>query len=367
MLDLWLNPVAFRALHAAALLRAFLRHGNPRRRAASKRLAEFHERMWREAAAELGASYKPLGYDFAEIELDGVRTRVTGRLTSIDDAIALELAGHKLLTHRLLEEAGIPTPRYAGFSGGTLNVAAEFLESTGAACVVKPAAGSAGGRGVSSGIRTRRQLARAAAVAAVFGDELLIEEQIAGDNYRLLYLDGELLDAFRRKPPSVVADGRSTLVRLIRRANEARLRDGPGSSQVLLTIDLELERTLAAQGLTLRSVPAAGARVTLKRVVNENCMEDNTAAADVLCAAVIDTGAAAARLVGARLAGIDVITPDPTAPLAACGGVVLEVNTTPNYIFHYRKSGGECPVARHVLRRLLESGERTDAGSLAAS
>jgi glutathione synthase/RimK-type ligase-like ATP-grasp enzyme len=56
-----------------------------------------------------------------------------------------------------------------------------------------------------------------------------------------------------------------------------------------------------------------------------------------------------------RLAGVDVITPDPTLPLSEAGGVVLEVNAPPNFYYHYHKRGGAYPVARHVLEHLLKT------------
>ena len=55
---------------------------------------------------------------------------------------------------------------------------------------------------------------------------------------------------------------------------------------------------------------------------------------------------------------MDIITPDPSAPLEEEGGVVLEVNAPPNFYYHYHKKDGAFPVAVHVLRRLLV--ERSD-------
>jgi D-alanine-D-alanine ligase-like ATP-grasp enzyme len=122
---------------------------------------------------------------------------------------------------------------------------------------------------------------------------------------------------------------------------------------VLLTVDLDMWRTLARQGLSLRSVPPAGAVVTLKTVVNENAGADNRSATHQLCASLIEDGARAVRALGARFAGVDVITPDPGVPLAESGGAVIEVNGTPNLYFHYRKADGRFPAAVHLLRRLL--------------
>jgi cyanophycin synthetase len=103
-------------------------------------------------------------------------------------------------------------------------------------------------------------------------------------------------------------------------------------------------------------VPAAGEVVLLKHVVNDNRREDNVSAAAFLCAEVVQAGAEAAAAVGTRLAGVDVITPDPARPLAEAGGVVIEVNQSPGYYYHYYKREGRVPVATLILERLVEAG-----------
>src|SRR4029079_78555 len=150
------------------------------------------------------------------------------------------------------------------------------------------AAGGGGGAGGAPGIRTNWQLARAAAAAAVYSDSLLIEEQVEGDNYRLLYLDGELLDAYVRKHPSVLGDGKSSVAVLVRAANEERLVKVTGVSQQLLTVDMDMKRTLARQGMSLRSVPAAGQRVTIKTAINENSGSDNSTVTKQLCRSIVE-------------------------------------------------------------------------------
>lgn len=336
-----------------AMARAFLRYRNPRRKASGRNETEFYERTWREAAEQLGATWTRLAPEISEIALNGSRTRVFHNVTEIDSPVTLAILHDKPLTHRLLAAEGLPVPRHAVFSLKDMSPAVSFLRSVGRDCVVKPAGGTGGGRGVTTGIQTLGHLARAAAAASVYADELLIEEQIAGDNYRLLYLDGQLVDSFLRRLPHVVGDGTSSIARLVDRLNDERLRHGAGVSQVLLSVDLDLRRTLAKQGLSLRSVPAKGQAVTLKTVVNENAAAENTTATPRLCPAVIEAGARAARALGARFAGIDLVTPDPSVPLNQSGGVILEVNGTPNLYYHYKKADGPCPVCDHLLRCLL--------------
>ena len=57
-------------------------------------------------------------------------------------------------------------------------------------------------------------------------------------------------------------DGYLPVARLVDAANEDRRQLGDRVSQVPLTVDLDMRRTLAKQGLSFRSVPAAGETVT---------------------------------------------------------------------------------------------------------
>jgi cyanophycin synthetase len=351
------NRLVLEALHFIALGKGFLRYRNPRRKRAGGNRKAFNEQAWREAAASLGASWRPLGSGFCEIELDGVRTRVTDNMSAIDDPVTLGILHDKPLTHRILSDARVSVPKHVAFKLDDLRPAMAFLKSTSAYCVVKPAAGTGGGAGVATGIRTNWQLARAAAAAAVYSDSLLIEEQVEGDNYRLLYLDGELLDGYVRKHPSVIGDGKSSVAALVGAANEERLAKVTGVSQQLLTVDMDMKRTLARQGLSLRSVPVAGQRVTIKTAINENSGSDNTTVTKQLCRSIVEDGSRAAKALGARFAGIDIVANDITIPLAESGGVVLEVNGTPNLYFHYHKADGSMPVAVHAMRRLLAAGK----------
>ena len=57
-----------------------------------------------------------------------------------------------------------------------------------------------------------------------------------------------------------------------------------------------------------------------------------------------------------RLAGVDVVTPDPARPLGETGGVILEVNAAPGLTHHYNvASPGEATrIAVPILRALLD-------------
>jgi cyanophycin synthetase len=70
---------------------------------------------------------------------------------------------------------------------------------------------------------------------------------------------------------------------------------------------------------------------------------------------VVAEAAGAAKSLGLRLAGVDLITPDVGRPLAAAGGAVIEVNGTPGLHYHYlvRDPGSADRVAIPILERML--------------
>lgn len=368
IVDLTRSSRLLSVLHDYYRFRAVLQRRRRHNRAAEAQRAAFYENLWREAAGEVDAAFRPLGRGFFEIRRDDRKIWVQGNWTPLDNPVTSFLCGTKPLMYRLLAEKGLPVPRHVVFTLQSMDQAVAFLGKASVECVVKPAAGAQAGQGVTTGITNRGQLARAAASAGGYWDECLLEEQAAGDNYRLLYLDGRLLDAVMRKPPSIVADGKRSIATLIDDANAHRLAWGADRCPPVLTVDLDMRRTLAKSRLSLRSVPPAGAVIPLKTVINQNLAEENLSAAHLLSDALIDDGARAAVTSGARLAGVDIITSNPGVSLAQAQGVILEVNTPPGYHHHYNKPDGSFPVAARVLNCLLdvEARSRTSGRGQAA-
>lgn len=334
----------------------YLRRNGPAASAVRKQRSAFYRAVWEAAAAAVGATVTSLDGSMMEIRCKGVRLLVRDNVTSLDDPVTLDVAGNKPLVHRLLMEEQIPVPRHLVCRRDDLMTARRCVAVLGGLCVIKPALAGSAGAGITTGVREGQHLALAMARAGAYSRDVVIEEQVNGDNYRLLYLDGDLVDAILRRPPMVRGDGRSTIRRLLIAENAERIAKGTDAAQSLITIDEDLRNTLRARGYHLGSVPAAHAAVQLKTVINDNRRDENEAASDRLCASIVETGSAAARALGVRLAGVDVITNDPSFPLSESGGVVLEVNTTPGFFYHYTGTGG-AQVAASILRRLAEAAE----------
>jgi D-alanine-D-alanine ligase-like ATP-grasp enzyme len=340
----------------ALRLKPMLGRAGHQRREAKRLRSQFYEDVWREAAGELGAVVEGLGQGIFKIGCDSVSIRVHNNYTPLD-SVTDDITLDKSLVHSILRSNGLPIPDHAEFSLNNLNKAYEFLAQH-RICVVKPAEGTGAGGGVTTGIETRSQLIKAAARAAGYSPRLLIEEHLEGDIIRLLYLDGKLLDAVKRGPPTVLGDGRSRISQLVHNLNLRRLDAGYKVAQVTLKYDFDMERTLARQNLSWRSVPATGRRVTLKTVINDNMADENESVVDEISKSVIAAGRQAAELVGARLVGVDVITPDVHQGFDEAGTKILEINTAPGYYYHYFNRTGPCRVAVPILEACLKQARR---------
>jgi len=206
-------------------------------------------------------------------------------------------------------------------------------------------------------VDTRVRLLRACLRAARFSERLLIERQAPGPVYRLLFLDGELIDVIRHLPPRLEGDGRSSVEDLIRAENDRRRAARGAAGLSLLDVGLDTVFTLERQGLALSSVVDDGEEVTIQTVTNDNRVEDTATVGQALDEELMGAARRAAAAVGLRLAGVDVITPHAAVPLGRAGGVVAEVNGTPGIHHHYHVTDPReaTLVAVPILERALET------------
>ncbi len=305
---------------------------------------------WEGAARLIGAEFHDLADDVWEVRRDGRRTRICVSHVQLNDPVVSDISANKKLCYDLASEAGLPIPNHAVFTLAELDRAFELLERLPGPCVVKPASDTSAGIGVTTHVRTRRQLKSAAILASLFTKQLLVEEMIPGESCRLLYIGGEFVHAVRRRGVRVTGDGTSTIAGLVRQVAS------PGA------IDANAVWTLRAQGLTpqsvvevgrevlVRSLPAREARTReLRTVYNEEITSEVGRPLREEIGRIV-------AAVESRLAGVDVVTLDPRVSLRESGGVFLEVNPGPGIHHHYvtEEDHRTHPVAAKLLDYLLQ-------------
>jgi cyanophycin synthetase len=332
------------------------------KRRAPGRLKSFSRTMWEAAARELEAEFRELSPGLFRIQRNGVAVQLLGQRTPLADPVSTELASDKALARQLMAEAGVSVPESGVFAPRAFSSARTFLESAAGPCVVKPRWGAAGG-GVTGSVSNADQLGQALRRAGTVAEDVLVERQVAGDHYRVLLLDGEVLDVLRRLHPRVIGDGASTIEQLMAAEYERRLATEGLDGLKPLHVDLDCLFTLEASGLRLDTVLPAGVAARVKTATNNSSSRECTTFTAPVSPELIAHARAAAGALGVRLAGVDVLTTDPSVPLAESGGVVLEVNPTPGLWHHYNvtPTADATRVAVPILEALLARAPQTDA------
>lgn len=178
---------------------------------------------------------------------------------------------------------------------------------------------------------------------------LLVEEAINLPDYRVLVLRGEMIACYLRRPLSVLGDGRRTVRELL--VEQFAAQSQSGRPTLIEPDDPWITHALVHSGLTLESVPEAGALVRVSDVSNLSmggAVEDWSAGIHPhwrdLCIRLT------AEL-GLDFCGIDLACADISRPDAAY--TILETNAAPG-LDHFATIGPEqARLVRETYRRIF--------------
>ena len=287
-------------------------------------------------------SYIQLGYGAHQ-------KRIQASITSQTSAIAVETADEKTRTKEQLKKAGIPVPN--GQVVSTEEEAIAVFHDIGTPVVVKPDVGNHG-RGATINISDLTQLKRAFRVAQASHPDVIVEEYVMGDDFRLLVINSKLVAAARREPAHVIGDGKSSIKQLIQNANSDPRR-GFGHEKVLTRIEIDdmTQRLLSQRGLSRDSSPGEGEKVYLKTTANLSQGGTATDVTDEVNPEIRWMAERAARIIGLDCVGVDALATDISLPLSQSGIKVVEVNAAPGFRMHLEPANGR---SRNVAKPLLD-------------
>jgi cyanophycin synthetase len=286
------------------------------------------------------------------------RRLVSAAMTEQTSALGVDIAADKVLAKRFLDQAGIPVPD--GLVAHSADEAVRALDRLGGQVVIKPKNGNHG-KCVTVGVGTPEQAEQAyqRAAAGSGAAAVLVETYIPGNDYRVLVVDGRVVAAAQLRPAAVTGDGEATIAELIESVN-ADPRRGPGHSRPLTKIavdDVTLAQ-LAASGLRLDSVPAAGQQVSLRQNGNLSTGGTSRDVTDFVHEDVAELCRRAAGAAGLDICGIDLRLADISEPVV--GGqptAVIEINACPGLRMHLApEQGRPRDVAEAIIDRLYPPG-----------
>ncbi|UNC90692.1 cyanophycin synthetase [Candidatus Contubernalis alkaliaceticus] len=277
--------------------------------------------------------------------------RLNSTISCETRCMAVDLAGDKGMCKNLLEEAGIPVPR--GATVGSIKEALELVDSIGYPVVLKPHNGNHG-RGVTLNVDGKKDLVEAFKEASVYSSRVVVEQQIDGQNYRLLVVGGRLVAASKRVPPFVLGNGVSSIKELIQKLNcEPTRGEGHEKPLTRIKLDSHILRVLKKKGMDLKSVPSYGEKVTLRDNGNLSTGGYAEDVSDKVHPENKYIAERAAKILGLDIAGVDIISKDISMPLFENYGSIIEINAAPGIRMHEHPSIGKPRKAGEAIVNML--------------
>lgn len=241
---------------------------------------------------------------------------------------AVELGSDKYMTKKILEEKGVPVPKGKGFSSeATDEEIINYALSLGFPLVLKPTDGSLGW-GVMTNIQSKEEFIRALNYVRheLEYKEVIVEQHIAGEEYRLYVVEDEVVAVYNRKPANITGDGVHTIEELIERKNLERRKNARLNS-CLIEIDVEILDFIQEAGYRLDTVLPKGKMLYLREKSNVSIGGDPIDVTDEVSDEVKQIAIDALKAIpGLYHGGVDIIINEGNVSRDIA--VVLEINPT---------------------------------------
>jgi len=323
-----------------------------------------NNRIIREGAEAIGCKVEPLANGFLKLTRGMDVHYCRSSDCDFESVIAWQICGDKAITLKILSDNGLPVPPFICLTHDQIELACRFMTAQDGPVVTKPSNG-AGGVGVTTSIQTQAGLIRglAQAYAYCFG-QLMVERHVQGRHYRVTILEDKILGIIERHPARVTGDGRASIRALINTANISAGQ--PGNQQIrLIPLDRETDRCLHEQSQTLASIPAEGKIIYLRTVCNADQGGQITDVNTPVHNDYLELSRAAARAVGAKLAGVDLIAQNIGVAIEPGSCWINEVNTTPAlYIVEAPDTLKPVNIGETIARRMFGEIEVLKSGCL---
>ena len=272
--------------------------------------------------------------------------------TSKDSYMTMLIMENKTVTKKVLEKSGVNVPKgIEVFKGQSLESAARKYE--GKAIVVKPKSTNFGtGISIFTETAQKEDIIKALEIGFEHDNTVLIEEFAKGKEYRFLVIGDEVAGILHRVPANVTGDGKKTIRELVAIKNQDSLR-GKGYKTPLEKINLDESSALflKQRGLDFDYIPQKDETIYLRENSNISTGGDSIDYTDEMPQCFKDIAVAAAKAVGAKFCGVDMMLEDyrdEKTPYA-----IIELNFNPAIHIHsYPYKGVERPIAKKVLKVL---------------
>ncbi|HFI0055764.1 TPA: bifunctional glutamate--cysteine ligase GshA/glutathione synthetase GshB [Streptococcus suis] len=288
---------------------------------------------------------------------DHVEYIKNGNMTSKDNYVVPLAMANKVVTKKILDQAGFPVPAGAEFSHKE-EALRYYGQVASSAIVVKPKSTNFGlGISIFQEPASLADYEKALDIAFSEDSHVLVEEFVAGTEYRFFVLDGKCEAVLLRVAANVVGDGTSTIRQLVDQKNQDPLRgrDHRSPLEIINLGEIEL-LMLAQQGYSPETVLPEGMQAFLRGNSNISTGGDSIDMTDQMDESYKQLAADMATAMGAWACGVDLIIPDMTQPATKedTNCTCIELNFNPAMYLHtYTYAGPGQIITRKILEKLF--------------
>lgn len=255
--------------------------------------------------------------------------------TSLDNYSSVLMMENKLVTKKILEKADIRVPGGLDYRDAK-QARSDFDLFEGKGIVIKPKSTNFGlGITILKENNDQEVYKRAVDIAFEHDNSILIEEFVAGKEYRFFVIDEKVTGILHRVPANVKGDGVSTIKDLVSEKNKDSLR-GRGYRTPLEKIRLEEaeEMFLKDQDLNFDSVPEKDQIVFLRENSNISTGGDSLDFTDDIHPSYKEIASKSAKALGVRITGLDMMIEDLSKPATKDNYAIIEMNFNPAIHIH---------------------------------
>lgn len=245
----------------------------------------------------------------------------------MQSAFTKEVSIHKDLAYELMKNVGVPVPFTQVIRAGvepSLKEAATLLQQQ-PQLIVKPADSSLS-RGLTLGITDAPALVEAITLARQFArnGDVIVQQQVAGEEIRFVYSDGNIVAALLRESAKLTGDGVHSIQQLLDKENtqRAQVKDS-------LVSYPQLSTDLIQPGIDYMKVPANGETIELSRSTMVRGGASIYNVITTIDPSYCDLARRAAEALGTGFIVIDMMIKNYKQPFDGTNAFFNEFNTAP--------------------------------------
>lgn len=308
--------------------------------------------LMEEAALQRGFEVKRISFDTIIVTIDRKKLLFKDMNGPFSSAALNTLVDDKYSTRSFVRSAGLKVPQSIFLRTFEKEKIIRFANEIGYPVVIKPN-NLARGQGIFINIDNNQSLINHLRYIAEIIDnkeeQILIEKQFIGEDFRFVVVDGAVIAVSQRARANIVGDGERTVLALIEEKNQKRFQDRD-LKYYLIPTEKDKLISLYREGRSLNSIPDKGETVILR---DESNISSGGEGIDFTENAHTEFKEIAIKAVqsipGLHYAGVDVIAKDITEKPTSDNYVVTEVEFSPGAISMFPWKGEPRDMANPIL------------------